>query len=153
MTAEKEFIPTALAVEMSGTVDPAMEGPEAETMFSSFIRELTRGAVEVGAWSIGHVKAVVESGDGFVSLSSTTDDGNVRAKGALGGISTYSMTVNVIVYGPESEPLERMLLAKTAELPGKLEVEFHRASGCDDPACFDPFCRLDEHIHDPDCDC
>ncbi len=153
MTAEKEFIPTALAVELNGAVEPAMAGPEAEAMFSSFLRDVTLGAVEAGAWSIGHVKAVVECGDAFMSLSSTTDDGNVRAKGNLGEVSSYSMTVNVIVYGPEAEALERMLLAKTSGLPGSLEVEFHRASGCDDPECFDPFCRLDEHTHDPDCGC
>ncbi len=153
MTEDKEYIPTPLAADISGSFSPPLEGLEAGMRFEELLKALTLGSVEAGAWSIGHVKGVVEAEDGFMSMSSTTDDGKVRSKGELGPTGDWTMTVNVIVFGPDADELETMLLDKvSALLPGS-EVEVYHAEGCEDPDCFDPFCRRPEHSHEDDCDC
>ncbi len=153
MTEDQEFIPTPLAADLKGFFSPSLEGKEAVQKFSDFLKALTLGAVDVGAWSIGHVKAVVEAGEGFVSMSSTTEDGNVRIKGELASVENWTMTVNVIVFGPDADDLEAMLMDKVEKiLPGS-EVSVYHAEGCEDPDCFDPFCRRPEHVHEDGCDC
>ncbi len=153
MTQDQEFIPTPLAADLNGTFSPALVGNEALQRFSDFLKALTIGAVDVGAWSIGHVKAVVEAGDGFLSMSSTTEDGKVRTKGELPSVDEWTMTVNVIVFGPDADKLESMLMDKVdAVLPGS-KVNVYHAEGCEDPECFDPFCRRPDHVHEDDCDC
>lgn len=153
MTVDKEFIPTPLAADLKGVFSPSVPGTEAAQRFTGFLKALTLGAVDAGAWSIGHVKAVVEAGDGFMSMSSTTDDGNVRSKGELGTVEDWTMTVNVIVFGPDAEDLEDMLMEKAGSAFPGAEVNVYHAEGCDDPDCFDPFCRRPEHVHEDGCDC
>ncbi|HIJ00864.1 MAG: hypothetical protein PWQ88_302 [Candidatus Methanomethylophilaceae archaeon] len=146
MTEEKEYIPTALAADIQGAFDFPVAGEEAAKVFSTFISDLVKASVKAGAWSIGHIKAVVESGAGFLMLSSTTENGKVRCRGELNRVEDYSMTVNVIVYGADPLRLEEMFVALVETLP-HAQVDIIPAEGCDDPNCFDPFCHRHDHMH------
>jgi hypothetical protein len=95
---------------------------------------------------IGHIKANVRSGDEMLSMSSTTDNGNVRCRSLFaGGVHEYSMTANVIVYGLERRRVAEILVSNVKRTLGDVDIEVHSEVGCEDPGCKDPMCQDKDH--------
>ena len=146
MTSDKEFIPSAIAATISGSFSSPISAEDANTLFSNMLSKVTVGCTEAGAWMIGHIKANVRSGDGFLSISSTTDDGNVRARAAFTDpVEEYSMTVNVIVYGIDRRRTAEILVSNAKSILECEEIEVHSEVGCEDPGCNDPMCQDKDH--------
>jgi len=146
MTADKEFIPSAIAATVSGSFPSAIGADDANTMFSRMLSKVTVGCAEAGAWMIGHIKANIRSGNGFLSISSTTDDGNVRARAEFTDpVKDYSMTVNVIVYGIDRRRTAEILVSNVKDMLPFAEIEVHSEVGCEDPDCEDPMCQDKDH--------
>jgi hypothetical protein len=146
MTSDEEFIPSAIAATASGSFRPPMNAGDANELFSSMLRSVAVDCVKAGAWMIGHIKANIRSGDGFLSISSTTDDGNVRARSVLtDDVKEYSMTVNVIVYGIDRRKAAEILIANVRMMLGDVRTEVHSEVGCEDPDCGDPMCQDKDH--------
>jgi len=146
LTSDAEFIPSAIAATLTGSFPAPVSADDANEIFSKLLSKVTIGCAEAGAWMIGHIKANVRSGEGFLSISSTTDDGNVRMRSAFTDpVKEYSMTVNVIVYGIDRQRTAEILVSN---VEGMLECEnmiVHSEIGCEDPDCNDPMCRNEEH--------
>ena len=138
MTTDAEFIPTIAVGKFSGDLG----GKSAEEANELFIRLLSRISVDCGkAGVIGHNKANFKCGDDLLSISCTTDDGNVRSKMEFSQpVDAYEGVMNIIVYGADFKVLEDAILKYAADVPGmKAEViEDHGATECHDPNCKDP---------------
>jgi hypothetical protein len=94
---------------------------------------------------IGHIKANVRSGEEMLSISSTNDKGDVRARTAFSNdVDRYEMTVNVIVYGVNEETISAILEKRRADL-GENTMTIFSDTGCKDPECADPDCADRAH--------
>jgi hypothetical protein len=110
------------------------------------LSSIAKDCVTAGSTMIGHIKANVRSGDQMLSMSSTTDDGNVRCRFLFSGdVKEYSMTVNVIVYGIERRRTAEILVSNVRKALKDVTIEVHSEVGCEDPECNDPMCQRDEH--------
>ena len=121
MTTEEEFIPTIAVGRFSGDLKGMAPG-KANSMFSDL---LSRISVECGRLGvIGHNKANFKCGDDLLSVSCTTDDGNVRSKVEFASpVGEYTGVMNVIVYGAGFEALEDAIYRCAEAVPGmKTEV-------------------------------
>ena len=146
MTADTEFIPSAIAATASGSLEPAMNADGANELFSSLLRNVAVECVGAGAWMIGHIKANIRSGNELLSISCTTDDGNVRRRYSFAGtVKDYSMTVNVIVYGIERHRTAEILVSNMQRMFGRTDIKVHSEVGCEDPGCSDPMCQDADH--------
>ena len=146
MTADKEFIPSAIAATVTGSFPSAISADDANDMFSLLLHDVTIGCVEAGSWMIGHIKANVRSGNELLSVSCTTDNGNVRRRYVFAGsVKGYSMTVNVIVYGIERHRTAEILVLNVKKVLGDVHIEVHSEVGCEDPKCEDPMCQDKDH--------
>jgi hypothetical protein len=146
VTSDAEFIPAAIAATASGAFPSALAADEANALFAGMLRDVALGCVGAGSSMIGHIKANVRSGNELLSMSVTTDDGNVRSRYRFGnGVHGYSMTVNVIVYGIERHKAAEILVSNVRRVLGGVSIEVHSEVGCEDPECDDPMCARDEH--------
>jgi hypothetical protein len=146
VTEDEDFIPAAVAAVVTGSLPVLTEAKEANELFSLLIHDITLDCVKAGSWMIGHIKANVRSGNDLLSMSSTTDDGNVRSRCILTNmIKDYSMTVNVIVYGVERRNAAEILVSNVKKALGNVRIEVHSEVGCEDPKCRDPMCRDMDH--------
>ena len=144
MTQEEEFIPAAVAAEIIGSMRSA-EADRVNTIFKGFLGSVARDCVKAGSKMIGHIKANVRSGDELLSMSSTTDDGNVRCRSVFAkDVNDYSMTVNVIVYGLDRYAVARILSANAEKMLGAVP-KIYSELGCEDPDCDDPMCQNGDH--------
>ena len=145
MTDEEELIPTAIAADAYGSVG-SMPADAANSMFKEFIGSVTRGCVKAGSKMIGHIKANVRSGGELLSMSSTTDDGNVRCRSLLANeVNDYSLTVNVIVYGLDRRTAARILAENAERILTDVKIKIYSESGCEEPDCGDPMCSNKDH--------
>ena len=141
MTEDGQFIPSAIAATAKGSLRRVLSAGDANELFSSMLRRMTLDCVEAGSWMIGHIKANVRSGDEMLSMSSTTDDGNVRLRYSFGkDVKDYAMTANLIVYGVERHKAAEIFVTNVKRTLGDAETEVHSEIGCEDPGCSDPMC-------------
>ena len=146
MTSDAEFIPAAIAATASGSLRKAAKADAANKLFKDMLRDVTLGCVKAGSTMIGHIKANIRSGNDMLSISSTTDDGNVRPRSVFkNDVKDYSMTVNVIVYGLERRKVAEILVSNVKRILGNVNLTVHSEVGCEDPECKDPMCQRDEH--------
>ena len=146
MTSDREFIPSAIAATASGSFSDPANADEANSSFTKFLSRVALGCVAAGSTMIGHIKANVRSGDELLSMSCTTDDGNVRLRYKFSKtVAKYTMTVNVIVYGIDKRRTAEILVSNLRSL-GVAGLEVHSEVGCEDPSCDDPLCQRDEHV-------
>ena len=146
MTADKEFIPAAIAATAGGSFASHMSADGANALFAGMLRNIVLGCVDAGSTMIGHIKANIRSGDELLAMSSTTDDGNVRCRYKFSkGVKDYTMTVNVIVYGIERRTAAEILARSVKDVLGNADLKIHSEVGCEDPECNDPMCQRDEH--------
>ncbi|MCL2607180.1 MAG: hypothetical protein FWD92_01295 [Methanomassiliicoccaceae archaeon] len=145
MTSDEDFIPSAIAATVSGSL-PSMNAEDANSLFSEMLHHVAVDCVNAGSWMIGHIKANVRSGDDFLSISVTTDNGNVRSRAAFTEIvNNYSMTVNVIVYGLERKKVAEILVSNLRKILADVDITVHSQVGCEDPGCGDPLCQDENH--------
>jgi len=146
VTSDAEFIPAAIAATATGSFASLMKADGANALFGKMLRGIAVGCVNAGSAMIGHIKANVRANDEFLSMSSTTDDGNVRFRYRFTkDVKDYTMTVNVIVYGIERHKAAEILVSNMKGTLGNVNVEIHSEIGCEDPECGDPMCQRDEH--------
>lgn len=101
MTRDESMIPSIAVAEMKGTLN-GMSPNDANELFTRFLSEISKDCGKEGALMIGHNKANFKCGEDLLSISCTTEDGNVRTKFAFASpVTDYSGVINVIVYGLE----------------------------------------------------
>ena len=112
-------------------------GEEIARMMGGLISKVTVRCFEEGAKLIGHVKGMVESEDeGFLAISSTTEDGRVQTKGDLEGGRRLRMVINVIIYGLNVHKVECIVTEVATELLGpgfELESDEHEHHHDEEP--------------------
>lgn len=147
MTQDGDYTPTIGVVEITGDTG-GYTATESNRIFSEMMSRITKGCIEKGAVSIGHIKANLMSGDEMSSLSCTTDDGNVRARSLfIMPVKEYRIVMNVIVYGIDYVVMHRIISDALSMIPGSKTVKIRNTSiacekPCDDPNCTDP-----NHVH------
>ena len=146
MTADEEFIPSVIATTASGSFPEVMSAGSANELFSKTLNDVTVDCVKAGARMIGHIKANIRSVDDFLSMSSTTDDGNVRFRSMfMNDVKEYSMTINAIVYGLDRYRMAEIIVSNMKRMLAGVEIEVHSEVGCEDPGCRDPLCQNKSH--------
>jgi hypothetical protein len=145
----REDIPAAVAADANGVFIPKRRADEANHIFTEFLSYVTKDCVESGAVMIGHIKANVRSGDEMLSISSTTGDGNVRARlSFLSDVGEFDMTLNVIVYGIGERTISG-IIADRGRMLGIYDM-CAVPHGCPDPECSDPECADHARIIRPE---
>ncbi len=145
MTSDPEFIPTIAVVRISGDLG-GMSADDANKVFIGVISEIAKGCAAAGAAAIGHIKANFNSGDELLSLSCTTENGNVRSKSVFANkVGDYTSIVNVIVYGIEYDVMCSVTERAIGTIPGRKDVSFIDSDSCADPNCHDPDCKDPAH--------
>ncbi|MDR2866440.1 MAG: hypothetical protein LBV13_03440 [Methanomassiliicoccaceae archaeon] len=146
MTDDEEFIPSAIAATAAGSLRTVTDADDANALFMGMLKNVTVDCVKEGSWMIGHIKANVRSSDEMLSMSSTTDDGNVRCRSSFTvPVKDYSITVNVIVYGVERHRAAGILVSDMRAALGDIDITVHSEVGCEDPGCSDPACQDKDH--------
>ncbi len=146
MTSDSEFIPTVVAIEFRGNLND-MEPIDAEKLFIQLLSNISKDCISSGAMMIGHNKANYKCGDDLLSISCTTDDGNVRTKCTFNNkVSDYSGVMNIIVYGIEYETISEIVTKRSSVL-NDVQIKIHKQGDttCDDPECHDPACTDPTH--------
>ena len=114
--------PTAYA--LSGRLRLSGAWPETEVRkgVDAFLAELTLSLRELGCRLIGHIKGILEAGEkGHLFFSVTSFEQRTRFKGGLTGIAEeLDFTLNVIVYGVDSDEIERLVLEGLREHLGEV---------------------------------
>ena len=148
MTRDVSMMPSIAVAEMRGTLG-GVSADEANALFIRFLSDVSKDCGQEGAAMIGHNKANFKCGEDLLSISCTTEDGNVRTKFLFASsVADYTGIVNVIVYGLEYHVLKRIIESRAAEIPG-CSVNVLEEGGCDDPECNDPACRDPNHRRRP----
>ena len=148
MTRDESMMPSIAVADMRGTLG-GMPADEANALFTRFLSEVSKDCGKEGAAMIGHNKANFKCGEDLLSISCTTEDGNVRTKFSFASpVTDYTGVINVIVYGLEFPVLKRIIESRAAEIPG-CSANVLEEGGCDDPECNDPACRDPNHRRRP----
>ncbi len=148
MTRDESMMPNIAVAEMKGSLN-GMSAEEANALFTRFLSEVSKDCGKEGAMMIGHNKANFKCGEDLLSISCTTEDGNVRTKFSFGSpVTEYTGVINVIVYGLDFPILKRIIETRVAEIPG-CAANVLEEKGCDDPECNDPNCNDPNHRRRP----
>ena len=147
MTRDAEMIPAIAVAEIHGDLG-GVEADTANGRMIGFLSEVSKGCGRIEGAVIGHNKANFRSGDDLLSISCTTENGNVRTKCTFSSpVGAYDGVVNVIVYGTSYDVLRELIgSCASRALPG-CSVNVMSDGGCDDPECTDPDCRDPDHRH------
>lgn len=141
MTTVEHDIPAAVAATVKGTLN--MNAEDANAFFSQLLSDVTKDCVGSGATMIGHVKSNISSGNEMLSISSTTDDGNVRFRSKFTEhVGDYEMTLNVIVYGISNDTISKIIADRTQHMSADVQM---LTESCNDPECNDPDCVDGKH--------
>lgn len=140
MTSDADPIPTVVAVVVRGHV--GLPADDACSLLSDMLSRISVRCGRIGV--IGHNKANFRCGGDLLSISCTTEDGNVRSKVRFGkDVGDVDGVVDVIVYSAGYDELRR-IVEEEATASG-LHAEFAERSGCHDPDCHDPHCCGHHH--------
>jgi hypothetical protein len=106
--AGREEHPTACSMQIALEFDNRMRAIEIQTRMDAFLAGLTNFLRDSGCKLIGHIKGLLDAGErGQLFFSITSFDEGARYKGAIDGeIIRAELSINVIVYGVEQEPIE-----------------------------------------------
>ena len=81
-----------------------------QAMLESFMSGLAMDCLEAGTRLIGHIKCLVEGGDGIIACSVTDHDARVRCRGRFTAPrSQLDVIVNVLQYGLKKNELVRIV--------------------------------------------
>ncbi|MBQ2762629.1 MAG: hypothetical protein IJF47_02830 [Candidatus Methanomethylophilaceae archaeon] len=144
MTRDSEYIPSIAVAKFSGSFN-RISPEEANEIFIKLLSEISIECGNKGCSMIGHNKANFKCGDDFLSISCTTEDGNVRSKTLFReDVTDYIGVMNIIVYGLEYVTLREIIESKSSAIDG-CKVVVLKDKGCDDPECTDPNCTDEKH--------
>lgn len=106
--AGREEHPTACSMQIALEFDKSMPAGEIRDRIDLFLSDLTSFLKESGCRLIGHIKGLLDAGEsGQLFFSITSFEEGVRYKGSIDGeIANTELSINVIVYGVEQEPIE-----------------------------------------------
>jgi hypothetical protein len=106
--AGREEHPTACSMQIALEFDKSMPVAEIRKRLDTFLSDLTSFLKESGCKLIGHIKGLLDAGErGQLFFSITSFDEGVRYKGDIDGETAKAeLSINVIVYGVEQEPIE-----------------------------------------------
>ena len=144
MTRDEEFIPSVAVAQFSGDLK-GMPAEDANALMSGL---LSRISVDCSAADgiIGHNKANFRCGDDLLSVSCTTDDGNVRSKSLFTSpVGCFTGVMDVIVYDLDYSVMKDIIERRTAEVEGCSVSVMENQLRCSDPNCRDPNCTNPEH--------
>ena len=145
MTRDEEFIPSVAVAQFSGDLK-GMPAEDANALLSGL---LSRISVDCSAADgiIGHNKANFRCGDDLLSISCTTDDGNVRTKSEFSSpVGGFTGVMDVIVYDLDYETMKGIVERRTSEIDGCEVTVLENQNRCHDPNCKDPNCTNPEHM-------
>ena len=107
----REEHPTACSTHLALELGTQMRAAEIQIRIELFLSGLTDFLRENGCTLIGHIKGLLDAGNGgqlFFSVTSFND--GIRYKGGLAGeAEEATLWINVIVYGVAQEPIERAI--------------------------------------------
>lgn len=145
MTRDLEFIPSVAVAEFEGD----MHGADPEVANETFIRLLSEISLDCGKADgiIGHNKANFRCGEDLLSISCTTDDGNVRCKTLFAEkVGKYTGTMDVIVYDLDYSVMKEIVERRASAIEGCRVSVLENQLRCGDPNCSDPECRNPDHM-------
>ena len=101
--------PTACSIQVGIEFGARIPASEVQERIDGFLGALRSFLRENGCMLIGHIKGMLAAGEGGrLYFSVTSFDDNPQYKGKLDGeISEAELSMNVIVYGIEEEPVEK----------------------------------------------
>lgn len=140
MTSDQEFIPTVAACRLYGAVD--LPAAEANNLLKGLLSRISVRCGRIGV--IGHNKANFRCGDDLLSISCTTEDGNVRSKTEFTDrVCDVEGVMDVIVYSADFHDLKHIIEDEASGTGLRAEVK--EPEGCHDPDCHDPDCHDPRH--------
>ena len=138
---------SAAALKAKVSLRTRMEPAELAAAVEQMMSAVALRCAANGTYLIGHIKSIVEIGDGSWMASSVTDlDGKVRSSGAFNSSSDeLSVVINALQYGLKLDRLEAMvrevLIGQLSQI-GEVEIEDigeeHEHKGS-----HDRFCKID----------
>ncbi len=145
MTLDEEFIPSIAVARFEGDLK-GMPAEQANALLTKLLSDIS---VDCGAADgiIGHNKANFRNGDELLSISCTTDDGNVRSKSVFSSpVGAFTGVMDVIVYDLGYETMKRIIETRAAGI-GRCSVSvLENQLKCSDPNCTDPNCTNPDHV-------
>jgi hypothetical protein len=83
----------------------------------------------------------------LLSISCTTDDGNVRTKSEFSSpVGGFTGVMDVIVYDLDYGTMKGIVERRTSEIEGCDVTVLENQNRCRDPNCKDPNCTNPEHM-------
>jgi len=145
MTQDAEFIPSVAVGRFSGDLG-GMAAADANCLLTSLLSKISVDCSEAGG-IIGHNKANFRCGDDLLSISCTTDDGNVRTKSEFSSpVGGFTGVMDIIVYDLDYGTMKGIVERRTSEIDGCEVTVLENQNRCTDPNCRDPNCTNPEHM-------
>lgn len=145
MTRDEEFIPSVAVGRFSGDLG-GMAPEDANRILSDLLSRISVCCSEAGG-IIGHNKANFRCGDDLLSISCTTDDGNVRRKSEFKApVRAFDGVMDVIVYDLDYPAMKDIVERCTASVDGCGVTVLENQRTCHDPNCTDPNCSNPDHM-------
>lgn len=145
MTRDEEFIPSVAVGRFSGDLG-GMSAEDANRLLTGLLSKISIDCSEAGG-IIGHNKANFRCGEDLLSISCTTDNGNVRTKfeftSPVGG---FTGVMDVIVYDLDYSVMKEIVERRTSEIQGCEVTVLENQNRCTDPNCSDPNCTNPDHM-------
>ena len=145
MTRDEEFLPSIAVGRFTG--DLGGLGPEdSNRLLAGLLSRISVGCSEAGG-IIGHNKANFRCGDDLLSISCTTDDGNIRYKLEFSRpVGKFDGVMDVIVYDLDFPTMKDIVERCTADVEGCSVTVLENQRVCRDPNCKDPNCTNPDHM-------
>lgn len=144
MTRDEEFIPSIAVAKLNGKFDN-ISAEDANNIFINLLSKISIECGKKGCTMIGHNKANFKCGEDFLSISCTTEDGNVRNKTLFSeNVSEYMGIMHIIVYGLDYSVLKQLIEEEAGKIEGCTTIVL-KDKGCEDPECTDPNCTNESH--------
>ena len=145
MTRDEEFIPSVAVARFTGDLG-GMSAEDANALLTGLLSRISVDCAREGG-IIGHNKANFRCGDDLLSISRTTDDGNIRSKSLFSSpVGGFTGVMDVIVYDLDYSVMKRIVEDRTSEMEGIAVDVMENQLRCSDPNCKDPNCRNPDHM-------
>ena len=145
MTRDEEFIPSVAVAQFSGDLH-GMSAEDANALLTGLLSDISVDCAAADG-IIGHNKANFRCGEDLLSISCTTDDGNVRSKSLFTSpVGEFTGVMDVIVYDLDYTVMKDIVEKRSSEIPGCTVSVLENQLRCRDPNCRDPNCTNPEHM-------
>ena len=145
MTQDEEFIPSVAVGRFKGDLG-GISADDANRILTDLLSKISIDCSEAGG-IIGHNKANFRCGEDLLSISCTTDNGNVRTKSVFTApVGEFTGIMDVIVYDLDYDIMKAIVERRTADISGCEVTVLENQAKCHDPNCKDPNCTNPEHM-------